>query len=352
MTAANTKLDDEFPFRKYERECDEGILQNAWKRLLVDPDHLANLAEQMGDPAIAHTMSLWAANKSDPELTKLKDACALKHAPKTSWKKLCIPKYGGGPDKFRGYMMDKIDDADRTVACIARKCFTFFSLLEKRYTSLLSTKKHSAHKLEGQRDEMMYLVYHGCKYMKRRARKPAARHEMESKLFEDMFGADFQMAIAKSLADISPIPSEQRPSSSHGPVRHHDEQKRGQEEPSQPPLKSARVDKGAGGKGMSKKQEAIKAMEAALTKKVQAQTRAKDLQRWIDEQFEAGGETRSAIGSVMSRTCRNCLLAGRGIVNHSRADCERAGNPPFEACPECLKKGEYNYHWRSQCPNK
>ena len=152
LTSDEASLDAEFPFRKYEREADEAIMQHAWKRLLVDPDHLSNLAEQMADPAIAHTMSLWAANKTDPELIKLKEACALKHAPRTTWKKLCLPSRGGGPDKFRGFMLDKCDDADKAVACVARRCYTFFTLLEKRYTSMQSTKKHSASKIQDQKD--------------------------------------------------------------------------------------------------------------------------------------------------------------------------------------------------------
>ena len=77
---------------------------------------------------------------------------------------------------------------------------------------------------------------------------------------------------------------------------------------------------------------------------------ASEIQRWIDQQFSGDSDSRAAMGTVMSRICRNCLMGGRGVVQHSRADCERLGNPPTEPCNNCLKQGKgTHFHWRSQC---
>jgi hypothetical protein len=95
------ELDAEFPFRVFERECGDTVWALGWKKLMVDRDHLANLADQMGDPSVAQTMALWAQHKDDPHITQLKDAVSFKNAPKTKWKELCLESHGGSPDKYR-----------------------------------------------------------------------------------------------------------------------------------------------------------------------------------------------------------------------------------------------------------
>ena len=52
------ELDKEYPFRVYERGCDDQAWQQAWKRLQVDRDHIANLGENMSDPSVAQTMAV------------------------------------------------------------------------------------------------------------------------------------------------------------------------------------------------------------------------------------------------------------------------------------------------------
>ena len=47
ITKMDQLLDAEFPFRLYERQCEDGTWALRWKRLLVDQDYMANLADQM-----------------------------------------------------------------------------------------------------------------------------------------------------------------------------------------------------------------------------------------------------------------------------------------------------------------
>ena len=96
------ELDKEFPFRTFERDCDPTAWALGWKKLMIDRDHLANLAAQMGDPSVAQTMALWAQHQADPHINQLKDAVSFKNAPKTRWKELCLESHGGSHDKFRG----------------------------------------------------------------------------------------------------------------------------------------------------------------------------------------------------------------------------------------------------------
>ena len=43
--------------------------------------------------------------------------------------------------------------------------------------------------------------------------------------------------------------------------------------------------------------------------------------------------------------CRNCFVAGRGLVGHNFSQCSKAGNKCELTCPKC-KKGK---HWIFEC---
>ena len=192
----------------------------------------------------------------------------------------------------------------------------------------------------------MYLVYHGCKFMKRRARKPAARVPIESKLFIDMFSLDLQMAMAKSFGDVFYYMKRDLPTAEKSDVQATSAKRSAGSSIDQPNQKSSRPVS----HGKNRKQEMTARLEAALADKIKNHTPAKELQKWVDEQFATGGETRAAMGSIMGRTCRHCLFSGRGVMHHSRIECEKAGNLPCDPCPICAQAGyPSEYHWRSQC---
>lgn len=352
LTKIEDDLDKQFPFRSFRASCDPEAWSFGWKKLMVDPDHLANVAEQMSDPAFAHVMSVLATNPNDVQLKQLKEAASLKNAPKVSFKQLCFRSHGGGPERFRGFMTDKSEDSsDAVVQCIARVCISFYLMLEKRYTSLRSNKRSSSDKLEEQKAELMTLVYHGCKFLKLQSRKSAARSVLESELLARDFGPAMLFGLAKTALGSHPVtvsamsyrpdasPSLKRSSafSEPAPVRIKAE----------PFSREQSVAPQSGGSG---KKAAVTELKAEL--ETFARNRpAADIQVWIDNKFNAQ-TTRSAAATLMSQICRNCLLAGRGIVNHSRAQCEELGNAPVNPCPDCSKAGETSYHWRAKCPKR
>ena len=361
MDAIEAQLDKEFPFRKYARDCNPQEWALAWKRMLVDKEYLASLADQMGDAAVANTLTAWATNRDDPELTKLKDAVALKNAPKTSWKQLCLPSHGGGPDKFRSFMMERADDADATVPCIARRCLSLYGLLEKRFTSPMSSKKTSSSKIDGQKADLMELVYNTVKFMKNKARKSAARNTVESLLLERDFSQELQMGLAKTVLSRNTTPVKLKRSLL---------QREGSGAAYEPPVKAPRYtapfagggkDGGKGSKGGGRgdlansasgsgnKNEVYAALEVQLDKMSKAKDRAA-LQRFMDDTFGSDDQTkRSAIGAVIGKACRNCLMGGRGIQHHRVSDCQGLGNPPSDPCPICASAGHILYHWKNAC---
>ena len=345
----DTRLDAEFPFIPYERNCNPQAWALAWKRLFVDQDFMSNLAEQIADPSVAQTMSLWMAHKHDSDITLLKDIVALKNAPKTALKTLCLSSEGGSPEKFRGFMQDKADVTDKTIACIARKCLAFFHAVEKRYTSLLSNKKTSQSKITSQRDEMMLLIFHGIKFMKRKARKAAARSELDAALLEKEFSLEFLFGLAKCTLSPTASPTASPPeesSSSRGTKRPADEANSGKG------TKSARK---GDPKGSSDKHTRVKELEAQLQsvmeKNKSSTKNRQEIGKWINEQFDKGIETRTAISKILKDYCRNCIDSGRGLHKHSIAECASMGNLPAKPCPLCLAKGKTYFHWKAACPH-
>ena len=120
-------LDTAFSWRKCERDTDSQEWLAAWRRLFVDKDWLANVADQMHDPAMANAVAVCVANPQNPEAAKLKQAISMRNAPKTSLKELCLSTHGGGPDRFRAFMSDKAASTDdKVMAAVAKKALGFF----------------------------------------------------------------------------------------------------------------------------------------------------------------------------------------------------------------------------------
>ena len=109
-------LDAQHPWRKYERDCDAQEWASGWQRIKVDNDWLANVADQMDDPAMCNAMAAVLSNPSNPEAHKLKAAVSLRNAPNTSWVSMCPSAYGGSSAKTRAHIFGKVACADCTVS--------------------------------------------------------------------------------------------------------------------------------------------------------------------------------------------------------------------------------------------
>jgi hypothetical protein len=336
-----TEMETAAPFLAYERKCSPEELLFAWKKILVDQDVMANLADQMGDSAATNVMAAWCTNKTDPDLIRLKEAVALKNAPRTSWKMLCLSSHGGGPEKFRGFLADKVEDSDRTVACIARRCLAFYTVMERQFTSLRSAKKGSASKIEAQRDELMSLVYHAIKHMKLQARKAAARNSSDIALMNLVFAPDIAIASAKCFLGSSQVNADTSDSFSFSaPSRGEPSRKRARRSPS--PRPSPRS---SGKPAVSVDSLLSKIVNMARNKP------QKEIHTYVEFlSHSPDPATASAMVTLKRTYCRNCLVANRGALKHGASECQAAGNQPSGPCKKCEKAGKKNeFHWFSQC---
>jgi hypothetical protein len=328
------------PFLAYERGCSPEELLFAWKKLLIDQDVMSNFADQMADPAATNVMAAWCTNKSDPDLIRLKEAVALKNAPRTSWKMLCLSSHGGGPEKFRGFLSDKVDDSDKTVACIARRCLAFYSILERQFTSLRSSKKTSASKIEGQRQELMLLVYHGIKHMKLSARKSAARNSSDLALMNLVFAPDIAVGLAKCVFESS------------SSVSNFDE----------PPHKRGRRDSGpdcwivdtAGSSPRSSSHRGSNVTAQSTLDSLLAMAKSQS-SKAVHQHIDVLSRSQDpavvkAVEQVKNKYCRNCLTSNRGAVGHSTKECREMGNKPGGPCNKCKRAGKPDaFHWAADC---
>jgi hypothetical protein len=322
------------PFLAYEKKCAPEELLFAWKKLLIDQDVMSNFADQMADSAATNVMAAWCTNKSDPD---------LKNAPRTSWKMLCLSSHGGGAEKFRGFLSDKADDSDKTVACIARRCLAFYTILERQFTSLRSSKRNSASKIEGQKEELMLLVYHGIKHMKLKARKAAARNSSDLALMNLVFAPDIAVGLAKCVFESSSsLVSSARsysnfdePGPSHKRARHTVDLR------SPSPRRSARQQKGGNAPSMDSLLDQISKMAKNKS--------SKDTNNFFEALLRAP-ETTKHMNVIKSKYCRQCLTAGRGLQTHGVNECRAAGNKPAGECPKCKDNGNPGQiHWAADC---
>ena len=75
------------------------------------------------------------------------------------------------------------------------------------------------------------------------------------------------------------------------------------------------------------------------------------IQQWLDEKYRQT-ELRPALQQLSREYCRNCIMAGKGVVTHTFAQCRAAGNACVLPCPKCVQAGRLQdiYHWLQDCP--
>eukprot|EP00959_Pyramimonas_sp_CCMP1952_P021537 454020-Pyramimonas_sp.AAC.1 len=101
------QLGASFPWRKTERETDPIEWAAGWMRIGVDSDWLSNAAQNMQGPSVASSTAAIMAKPNHPDAERLKQAVALKNAPKQGWKSLCLAPVGGSPEHLQNFSSTK-----------------------------------------------------------------------------------------------------------------------------------------------------------------------------------------------------------------------------------------------------
>ena len=348
----NQRADHEFPWRARLRALGPVEFANAWKNLVVDPDHLHALSEAISEnPQMATIMALEAASPNNAELTALRRHTAMKHAPRVSWKSLCLPSHGGGSDRLQVFLGDRAEVGEDNTRALARSILTIYHIMEKRHTVQQNLKKNAHHKAEIQRVELMGIVYETIKAYKRRTCKPSAANDLHTAIFMRDFGMDLIMAqsqlITKASAAVA-LAAAARLGSGEPP------RKAPRVEPpvaapagaaSQPLHKS-------GGRSSGTNRGFHKPDRQAVTGKVEDLRRelaewvkgqrpgsgfrkGPEVQQWLDAHFRSGPEQGAAMAALLRQVCRNCLIAGRGVQDHGMRKCREMGNRCCVPCSKC-----------------
>ena len=130
----DVQADHEFPFRAHLRKLTTREFAAAWKALVVDPDHLAALSDAMTEGHMATIMALGAAHPHNNEIADLKNHAAMRHAPKQTFKSLCLPERGGGPDKLQVFLSERGESSNANVRALARALLALYLFIERRFT--------------------------------------------------------------------------------------------------------------------------------------------------------------------------------------------------------------------------
>ena len=364
LSAFDDKCDQEFPCGAKLRALTPAEWDRAWKMFVVDPDEMGALASSMANPAMVNIVGLSAAHPENVELQNLKQATAMKYAGKVGWKGLCLPAFGGGPDKLQVFLTERAASPDAAVKALARSLQVLYHLVEKRYTVLQSAKKHGPLKAAQQRDELMVMVYFSIKAYKHRSIKATAMIPLETNMLMHDFGVDLVLGQTALLARGEPLP----PAAGGG--RGSDAQAQTQES-SERPAKAARLEShaspggSAGGQGSAagqgaaaaqsnadSKKQLVKALTTELTQLARSK-KAPQIQAWIDRQFAADDAHRAAMTSVLKEYCKNCVLSNRGMQKHSLKKCRELNNACVLLCPKCTSAGRTRdiTHWAADCPH-
>jgi hypothetical protein len=161
----------------------------AWQSLVVDPDHLQALSDNM-DSSTPTILGLAAAHPNNRDLEALKLMTALKHAPKYSWKQLCLAEKGGGSDRLQVFLGERSQGGDEHTRALARNLLSLFHLVDYRFTVQQNVKKEGPRKAEGQRKDMMFLVYQTIKAYKRLTCKNSASSHLDTEILLKDHGVD------------------------------------------------------------------------------------------------------------------------------------------------------------------
>ena len=106
-----------------------------------------------------------------------------------------------------------------------------------------------------------------------------------------------------------------------------------------------------GGSKAKEKQIKVASLKAELRASIGGKSQT-EIQGWLDQQF-AKPEARPAMTELMKNICRNCLIGGQGIVEHSLRQCQEAGNECLLVCSRCMAAGGARAgqkHWIAKCP--
>ena len=349
------RADAEYPYRAKLRSLSPTEYAQTWKRLVVDPDTLSSMQEALNDSggSMATILALGAAHPDNIELAALKQQAAMRHAPRMSWKSLCLPSHGGSSDRLQVFLGERAEAPDAPVNALARSLLTMYHFIQKRFTVHQAIKKNGPKKAEEQREMMMELVYEAIKAYKRRTTKATAAVPMDTALLLHDFGSDLLMAeAAMHLKRDSSTKRSSAGGAVDGPV----------EQPKRPRLSAESAATNAHGVPapppphvvQSAKQQ-TKAALAALKEELATFCPGKSqpqLQQWIDDKFAGDDATKKAIGKLLHEICRNCLYAGKGVQEHTMKECKKMGNKCVIACTRCTGAGRTGnvWHWAADCP--
>eukprot|EP00959_Pyramimonas_sp_CCMP1952_P332121 6954327-Pyramimonas_sp.AAC.1 len=150
---------------------------------------------------MANVMALSAAYPGNAELEALKNKVAQKHVCRRKWKDLCLPERNGSREKLMLYLNERAEAAENSdeVRALVRAIISLFSLVGKRYTSLLTGTAASAAKSELQRVQLMPFAYHVIKAFKHRSLKPTAAVGLDTQVLLKDFGVDLILGQATMI---------------------------------------------------------------------------------------------------------------------------------------------------------
>ena len=204
-----------------------------------------------------------------------------------------------------------------------------------------------------QRELLMPVVYDAIKAFKRRTTKPSASDALQNEVLLRDFGVDVMTALTRRVA--GPASTLKRSANAAELATPDRAPLRLRSEP--PAASSARAGTEANSVplgGSKKKEQQIKV--AALKTELRAFVVGKsatEIQAFLDKQFSKDDQ-RSLWSQVMREVCRNCLLAGKGVTEHSLRKCMEMGNECVLACSRCAAAGGSRAgqkHWTVNCPH-
>lgn len=343
-----------YPYLKHLRSMTPEKFSTAWKGLMTDPDNVDAVIAAMGDQGFASIMALSAAYEGNSELKRLKEAAAMKSAPKVSLKDLCLKARGGGPDRLLVYLAEKSEAKDADVKALARALQQIYYLVERRFTVAQSVKKSGPVKAEQQRQEMMQFLYQTYKAFKKRTSKATASLDLDREVLVREFAPDMLTALAtmqtvdrRKLGDMAYVQDSVPASAKKRSAAALAEDAAGNgvsfSDAAGPGVVSAKDE------AEEKRRKLAQSFEGDLVSFVTSNpTATEGIENYIDGKFKAGGQSQRAMAAVLSKVCRNCLMHGKGIVYHQSKACPETCKL---VCRKCMDKGRgKQFHFRRDCP--
>ena len=335
------RADESFPYRVLLRGLTVAEWTAAWRDLVVDSDQVSWLMQAAEhNPAMANIMALSAANPGNTELQELKRATTAKYAAKVSWKKLCLSSHDGSWDKLKNFLLEKADSPLDNVKALSRSLLVLINLIERRCTVVQSAKKSGPEKAAAQKAALMELIYNTIKQYKRRTTKSSASVGLDHEVLLRDFAQDIILGEAVMAANGPAAPgSWPGPSGS-------------QPDDGAPPSKAPRLSAAAAASDAApSKVQLVTSLLKELTAFVRTNP-PKKIQAWIDKQAAASPAHKTAMTALLQQhACKNCLMAGKGVVKHTLKQCRELKNLCVLPCPKCTDAGRTQNitHWVADC---